>query len=96
MANRLVIGVLVNVGLEKRRWKSVCPAKELVDTLDGVVQSVTGSFGDDLNPITSGNNQTFSNKLTVHERSESAGARFFGERQTLAHLDRRGFMIDSY
>jgi hypothetical protein len=95
MPDCLIIGVLIKVCFVKRSRQSICPTEKLVNALDGVVQTLAGCFGKYFHAIASGDNQTLPNNFAVNEGAQASRARFVSEGETLAHLHRRRFVIDS-
>ena len=84
------------MSFEKRPWQGIGPAQELVHPLDSVAQSLVTSFCQHFHTITSGDDQPLSHNLSIDERLQARCARLFRERETLAYLDGRGLVIDSY
>jgi hypothetical protein len=56
---------------------------------------VGGGRAQNLHPVARRNDQTFAHHFTIHEPSQSFGARLIAEGEPLADLDRSGLVINS-
>src|SRR5581483_1039782 len=86
--------MLVEMLAEAVRRDAVKLVQKSVDVSNRLL-SVLRSRRHDLHAVTGRNDQTFTDRRMIHERTQRSRETGFGERQLFAHFDGRGFVADS-
>jgi hypothetical protein len=95
MPDRFFIRVAVKMVLQKPRRQLARCVEELREMLRARLHLIGGGCAQDLHPVTRRNDQALADDFTIHEPSQSFGARFIAEGEPLADLDWSGLVIDS-
>src|SRR5262245_54249827 len=88
---------VVKMFAQRRKVVLVETAQEVVEARNDVLRRVGAvrGRGDQLDAIAGGDDQSLADHFTVNQLAQRACEARFGERQTLAHLDRGSFMTGS-
>src|SRR5215203_5357335 len=85
----------IEVAAEKLDGDGARVADKLAEPPDGIFAPRPRGGGQNLDAVAGGDDQPLAHDLAVHERAQTLGARLVAERQALAHLYRRGLVVES-
>src|SRR5262245_64111283 len=88
---------VVKMFAQRRKVILVEAAQEIVEARNSVLRTLGAvrGRGDQLDAIASGDDESLADHFTVNQFAQRSCEARFGERQTLAHLDRGSFMTGS-